>query len=641
MKDEPAGSLPQDDAVNPEDPRHENERTGSPGAVPVDELPFRTLFLASPLATFIWQHHDTGFSLVEMNRAAEALVRWQSPFTKGAQASETFAVEPAVLDYISRCFFGETGPDTGLVTETLIPGRVIHVTASRLSPHHIALSLQDISEWTWTEEALRHKTALFEAQLHSSTDGIIVADTTGRKILQNLRVAEIWKIPKDAALDPDDALQIRHMTGMTRDPDGFAARARHLFSHPFESCNDMVNLVDGTIIERYSAPVIGKNGKNYGRIWKFRDITEQRKAELALKESEEKFRRVVESAPAGIFIGIDGRFTYLNPAACRLFGTETAGPLEGTPVIDRIHPDCQGILADRLQILNQERQPIAATGEKVFRMDGTMIYAEISAVPIVFRGQDGALFFITDITERKRAEEQREALISELARKNTELDRFAYTVSHDLKSPLLALRAFLSLLEEDIRAGDLATANTDIAKIGESAERLEELINSLLLLSRSGRIVDSPMPVSFKDLAAEAAATLATTYTRHGAKLTIQEGLPVVMGDRVRLLQVMTNLLDNAVKYMGDQQQPRVVVGSRKDDAGLVLYVQDNGAGIDEENLKKVFDLYERFNPEVPGTGIGLATVKRIIEAHGGKIWGKSDGEGKGATFFFTLPLAE
>ncbi len=641
MKEGSLNTLPQDDAIPRKNPLRENERTGTNGGDSVDELPFRTLFLTSPLATFIWQHRDSEFYLMEMNRAAEDLVRGLSQFMRGVKASETYAGEPALLDHIRRCFSGKTGQEPGLVTETHIPGRVIHATASRLSPDLVAVSLQDISERTWTEEALRHKTALFEAQLHSSTDGIIVADTTGKKILQNVRVAEIWKIPKNAALDPDDALQIRHMKEITRDPDGFAARAHHLFSHPYETCNDMVDLVDGTIIERYSAPVIGKNGKNYGRIWKFRDITEQRKAELALKESEEKFRRVVESAPAGIFIAIDGLFAYLNPAACRLFGAEPAGPLEGTPVIDRIHPDCQGILADRLRILNQERQPIAAIGEKIFRTDGTVFYAEVSAVPIVFRGRDGALFFISDITERKRAEDQREALISELARKNAELDRFTYTVSHDLKSPLLALRAYLALLEEDIRDGDIATANTDIVKIGTTAERLEDLINSLLLLSRSGRIVDSPMPVSFKDLTAEAVALLETTYNQRGVKLTIQEGLPVVMGDRVRLLQVMTNLLDNAVKYMGDQKQPRVVVGSRKDEAGLVLYVQDNGAGIAEQNLKKAFDLYERFNPEVPGTGIGLATVKRIIEAHGGKIEVKSEGEGRGATFVFTLPAAE
>jgi two-component system sensor kinase FixL len=120
--------------------------------------------------------------------------------------------------------------------------------------------------------------------------------------------------------------------------------------------------------------------------------------------------------------------------------------------------------------------------------------------------------------------------------------------------------------------------------------------------------------------------------------LAIAEDLPEVSGDRVRLLQVMTNLLDNAVKFMGSQMEPRIEVGIRTGTGTPVFFVQDNGMGIRPENLQKVFGLFERFNPDIPGTGIGLSTVKRIVEAHGGKIWVESEGGGKGTTVCFTLP---
>jgi signal transduction histidine kinase len=117
--------------------------------------------------------------------------------------------------------------------------------------------------------------------------------------------------------------------------------------------------------------------------------------------------------------------------------------------------------------------------------------------------------------------------------------------------------------------------------------------------------------------------------------------MPPVYGDRVRLLQVMINLIDNAIKFMGDQKEPRVEIGTREDAGAAHFFVRDNGTGIKQENLQKVFGLFERFSPEVPGTGIGLATVKRIIEAHGGKIWIESEGEGLGTTVWFTLPVAD
>jgi two-component system, LuxR family, sensor kinase FixL len=212
-------------------------------------------------------------------------------------------------------------------------------------------------------------------------------------------------------------------------------------------------------------------------------------------------------------------------------------------------------------------------------------------------------------------------------------------VSHDLKSPLLSIQSFLVLLKRDLETGDTGRVAHDIMRISESAEKLEHLITTLLNLSRSGRSIDMPVPIPFTDLAREAAALPDATLQQRGIRLVIADNLPVVKGDRHRLLQVMTNLLDNAIKFMGDQKEPRVEVGVRTDRGTPVFFVRDNGMGIKNENLSKIFGLYERFNPEIPGTGIGLATVKRIIEAHGGKIRAESEGLGKGTTFTFTLPL--
>ena len=244
-----------------------------------------------------------------------------------------------------------------------------------------------------------------------------------------------------------------------------------------------------------------------------------------------------------------------------------------------------------------------------------------------------------DITERKRAEEQQECLISELARKNAELDRFTYTISHDLKSPLLSIQGFLSLLEKDMKSGNADRAQSDIRRITESAEKLERLITTLLALSRSGKSVDTPVQIPFGDIVRDAVRLLDATLRQRCVTRVIPDSLPIISGDRQRLVQVMTNLLDNAVKFMGDQKEPRIEIGVQDDAGNPVFFVKDNGMGIKKENLSKIFGLYERFNPEIPGTGIGLATVKRIIEAHDGKIWVESEGEGKGTTFRFTLPV--
>ena len=234
-----------------------------------------------------------------------------------------------------------------------------------------------------------------------------------------------------------------------------------------------------------------------------------------------------------------------------------------------------------------------------------------------------------------------EAKQAEVERKNAELERFTYTVSHDLKSPLVTIKGFLGFVRKDAVAGDLETLDHDIGNISQAVDKMQRLLDELLELSRIGRQVNPPEEVAFGELVAEARELVAGEIRERGVEVTVAPGLPVVVGDRARLLEVVQNLLQNAVKYMGDQPSPRIEFGVRPElgeGRGEVLYVADNGMGIEPQYHDKVFGLFERLDAESEGSGVGLALAKRIVEVHGGKIWVESQGRGRGSTFCFTLP---
>ena len=237
----------------------------------------------------------------------------------------------------------------------------------------------------------------------------------------------------------------------------------------------------------------------------------------------------------------------------------------------------------------------------------------------------------------------RKKLIFELESKNAELERFTYTVSHDLKSPLFTIRGFLGYLEQDALSGNYTRLRSDIQRITDATDKMQSLLNELLELSRVGRLRNELTHFSFTELAGEALELVQGRIMERGIAVHIDPNLPDVYGDRPRLLEVLQNLLDNAAKFMGDQKEPRIEIGCEGADSERgksVFYVRDNGLGIAPEHFERVFGLFNKLDPKTEGTGIGLALVKRIIEVNGGRIWVRSE-PGKGSTFLFTLPTSD
>lgn len=233
--------------------------------------------------------------------------------------------------------------------------------------------------------------------------------------------------------------------------------------------------------------------------------------------------------------------------------------------------------------------------------------------------------------------QERGRLINKLEASNAELERFTYTVSHDLRNPLVTIKGFLGMLKKDLHDQRMDRVQNDFHRIAGATDKMDELLSDLLELSRIGRIINPPEEVDLARLVQDAIDSVEARLRSKHVTVHVQPDLPIISGDRIRLREVFENLIDNAVKYMGDQRNPVIEVGFHENEGEPVMFVKDNGIGIESRYHTKIFGLFEKLDPNVEGTGIGLALVKRIIETHGGKIWVESEGPGKGTKFSFTI----
>ena len=237
----------------------------------------------------------------------------------------------------------------------------------------------------------------------------------------------------------------------------------------------------------------------------------------------------------------------------------------------------------------------------------------------------------------RESEEEIRRKAKELQEKNDELTRFTHAVSHDLRSPLVTIQTFQGHLERDLRSQDAARVEKDLGYIRNAADKMGRLLDEIRRLSRVGRIMNPSEEAPLQAIVKEALDLVAGRITGRGVRVDLTEEPVVLYGDRTRLVEVFMNLVDNAVKFMGDEQAPRVEIGMEQAGEELVLHVRDNGIGIDPQVQPLLFGMFHKLDPETEGEGIGLALVRRIVELHGGRIWVESEGLGKGTTFRFTL----
>jgi PAS domain S-box-containing protein len=355
-------------------------------------------------------------------------------------------------------------------------------------------------------------------------------------------------------------------------------------------------------------------------------------------ESEEKYRTLVEMSPDVIVIHRGGKIIYVNPAIGKMLRTSTPELLIGMDIFDLIHPDYHDIVRQNTAA-DLEGSITTLTEIQVMRGDGTPITLEGSGRRIPFDGQPAVQVVLRDITDRKSAELQLKEYAEHLKRSNEDLELFAYIATHDLQEPIRGIVAYSQLLLAECKPEHSSQTKKYLENIARDGLRLNSLVSDLreYLKVRSGA---KPFaPTDMEEIFTHALKTLHREVRETRALIT-HDPLPVVYADSGQITQVLLNLLSNAIKFHKKEVIPEIHVSACLHDGIWQFAVTDNGIGIPKEYHNKVFVLFERLHQRdtYPGTGLGLALSRRIIEQHGGRMWVES-ATGNGSTFYFTLPL--
>lgn len=376
-----------------------------------------------------------------------------------------------------------------------------------------------------------------------------------------------------------------------------------------------------------------------------------------LRESEEKYRRFVENA-ADIIYRTDGegRFIYVNPVSLKIFGYSEE-EFMGKHYLELFHPEFRNKARQYYATQFFNGQYTSYLEFPAVNKEGKLFWLGQNVQPLMENGQIfGFQAVARDITERvkaeealRRSDEEVRTLNAELEKRvvertaqlenaNRELEAFSYSVSHDLRAPLLTINGFTHFLS--MHLGDTLDDEGKrlISVIKSNTQTMQNLISALLMLSKTNKKELEMTPIDMQELAKETYGDIASAEAQEKIRITITE-MPEVKGDRLLLRQVWSNLLSNAIKFTLAKDERTIIVGGRKEEFRNVYFVKDSGAGFDMKDAGKLFGVFSRLHSdeEFEGTGIGLSIVRRAIHRHQGEVWAEGE-TGKGATFYFALP---
>jgi PAS domain S-box-containing protein len=499
----------------------------------------------------------------------------------------------------------------------------------------------DITARREAEEGLRQSEERFRRTFELAGSGIAVVSLEGRFMRVNTRLCEMFGYAQ-AELVGRSVKEVSH----PEDRDIVDAPRARLMDRLSDSVRveKRYRRKDGSVFWASLAIALERDaeGRPLYAISVLDDITARKQAEAALRENEERFRKSFELASSGVaHVSLDGRFLRVNRRFTEILGYGES-ELIGRSVKEVSHPDDRDITDAQRALVRAGLRESVRFEKRYLRKGGAPVWVSLGVALV--RDAAGApqyeIAMFDDITERKQAEVALREAHEELKRSNSELEQFAYVASHDLQEPLRMVSSYTQLLERRYQDKLDADAREFMGYVVDGAARMKQLIEDLLAYSRVGTKGRDFKPVDLERPLARALANLKAAIDESGAAVSF-DPLPTLPVDEGQLAQVLQNLIGNALKFRSSAA-PRIHVSSLEKEREWEVAVRDNGIGIEPQYFERIFMVFQRLHSkgEYPGTGIGLAIVKKVVERHGGRVRVESR-PGEGSAFIFTLPKQE
>ena len=498
----------------------------------------------------------------------------------------------------------------------------------------IGLQVGQLIERSEAEEKRAELLSLLQAIFDATADGIVVTNLKQEIVSQNQRMLDLWRVPAELLIPERIGALREFIYDQLLDPKGFIERIHQLYENSSEPSHDIIHFKDGRVFDRYSqAHKIGE--QVLGRVWSYRDVTDQAKSEQALRESEARFRVVAETASEGILtVDEADQILYANAAASRIFAYPK-GSLVGMSFTALIP---EGISHSFCSLHSFEVLGI--------HKNGVILPLEVSVGESTIAGENQLTVIFRDITERKRVEAQLQEAKEQAETSNRSKSEFLANMSHELRTPLNAILGYSEIIVEDATDNGHTEYISDLNRILTAGRHLLSLINDILDLSKieAGKMTIQPEWINIETLVEECIAMVKPLAAKNNNKIIVHPWEPIspYWTDPIRFRQSLFNLLSNACKFTQNGvvellMRPEIIDGKEWSH----WCVRDNGTGISEEDQKKLFSAFTQVNSSssknASGTGLGLAITKRLCQAMGGRIDLKS-ALGEGSTFTISLP---